>query len=110
MILMPTSGMDVMDGSKGGGFLEHQTMMSSGGTLFGQQQTYGGSMYQNNMQGFMTNTLSSGQYNTGMHSNSYKKQPNFSSLEGFKENRMQLKTVSGAGDFETFTKRSNTLR
>lgn len=104
---MPTSGADIVDGSKGGGFLEHQTVLSSYGTNFGQKQTFG-SMHQNNMQGFMTtNTLSSGQYGTGMYSNSYKKYPTMSSMDGFNE---KLMTVSGAGDVVAFYKRSNTLR
>lgn len=111
LILLPTSGADMVDSSKGGATLDHQTMVSSFGTNFGQRQTQGGGMYQNNMQGFMTtNTLSSGQYSTGMYGNSFKKYPTMPTVDGFKENRIQLDTVSGAGDFVAFNKRSNRRR
>lgn len=107
LIMLPTSGADIVDSSKGGGTLDHQTMVSS----FGQRQTQGGGMYQNNVQGFMTtNTLSSGQYSTGIYGNSYKKYPTMPTVDGFKENRIQLDTVSGAGDFVAFNKRSNRRR
>lgn len=108
---MPTGGADLVDTSKGGGALEHQTMLSSYGTSFGQKQNFGSSMYQNNMQGFMTtNTLSSGQYSTGMYGNTFKKYPTMSTVKGFKENRIQLDTVSRAGDFAAFDKCPNVFR
>lgn len=104
---MPTSGADIVDGSKGGGVLEHQTLLSSYGTNFGQKQIFGGSMNENTMtQGLMTNnTFSSGQYSTGMYGNSFKKYPIMSTMDGYKENRLQLDSVSGAVDFVPFYKR-----
>lgn len=111
MILMSTSGVDVVDSSKGGGIMEHQTMLTSYGTNFGQKQNFGGTMNENAMQGFMTtNTFSSGQYSTGMYGNSFKKYPTMSPMDSFKENRLQLDAVSGADDFVPYYKRVNTLK
>ncbi|MCJ8743639.1 hypothetical protein PDJAM_G00096570 [Pangasius djambal] len=91
LLMMPASGADLVDISKGGGMLEHQTMLSSAGANFGQKQNFGGSVYQNNMQGFLTtNTLSSGQYSTGMYGNSYKKYSTMSTMDGWRENGIQL--------------------
>lgn len=109
--MMPGSGADIVDSYKGGALLDQQTMLSSSGANFGQKQTFGGSMYHNNMQGFMnTNTLSSGQYNTGIYGNSYKKYSTMSTMDGWRENGLQLDKVSGVGDFLASYKRSNTRR
>ncbi|XP_053470312.1 desmocollin 2-like protein [Ictalurus furcatus] len=91
LLMMPGTGADILDSYKGGTLLEQQTMLSSSGANFGQKQTFGGSMYHNNMQGFMnTNTLSSGQYNTGIYGNSYKKYSTMSTMDGWRENGLQL--------------------
>ncbi|KAK3516572.1 hypothetical protein QTP70_021978 [Hemibagrus guttatus] len=81
LILLPTSGADVMDSSKEGGYIDHS---------FGQKHTFGEGMYHNNMQGFLTNTLSSGQYSTGMYGNSFKKHSAMSTMDGLQENRKML--------------------
>ncbi|XP_060722595.1 desmocollin 2-like protein [Tachysurus vachellii] len=90
LILLPTSGVDIMDGSKGGGYLEHQTTLSSGGAGFGQKQIFGENFYHNNHQGFMTNTFTSGQYGTGMYGNSFKNHSTMSAMDGWQENGSHL--------------------
>ncbi|KAI5619855.1 desmocollin-1 [Silurus asotus] len=91
MLLMSSTGADIIDSSKGGGFQEQHTIMGLNGATFGQKQTYGSGMYQNNMQGLMTtNTLSSGQYNTGMYGNSYKKHSTMSTVDMWRESGIQL--------------------
>ncbi|XP_060773616.1 desmocollin 2-like protein isoform X2 [Neoarius graeffei] len=90
LLLMPGSGVDAVDTFKGGSIPGHQTILSSAG--FGQKQTYGSSMYQNTHGFTTTNTLSSGQYNTGMHGNSYRKYATMSTMDGWRENKIPFDT------------------
>ncbi|KAF5906422.1 desmocollin-2-like isoform X1, partial [Clarias magur] len=90
LMLISAGGGDIMDMSKGG-MLEHQTQLSSCDTGFGQKQSFG-SMHQNSIQGFMTNTLPTGQYSTGIYGNSYKKYSTMSTMDGWRENMIQLDT------------------
>lgn len=99
----------MMDFSKGTGMLEHQTQLSSFDTGFGQKQNFD-SMRHNSIQGFMTNTLPHGQYSTGTYGNSYKKYSTMSTMDGWRENMIQLDTVSGAGNRKAFYQRSNIHR
>ncbi|KAF5900437.1 desmocollin-2-like isoform X1, partial [Clarias magur] len=90
LMLISAGGADKVDMSKGS-MLEHQTQLSSFDTGFGQKQSFG-SMHQNSMQGFMTNTLPTGQYSTGIYGNSYKKYSTMSTMDGWRENMIQLDT------------------
>ncbi|KAG7316655.1 hypothetical protein KOW79_020196 [Hemibagrus wyckioides] len=84
LILMPSNGADFIDGSKGGGYIDHG---------FGQKHTFGEGIYHNNMQGFMThNTISSGQFSTNMYGNSLKKHSThgMSTMDVWQENGKML--------------------
>ncbi|XP_072538794.1 desmocollin 2-like protein [Salminus brasiliensis] len=93
LLVMPGSGVDIVDGSKGAAALEQQTMLSAGGGAYGQQAIHGGSMYQTGTQGYMTNQsmFSSGQYGAGFYgTSSYNKFSDMSAMDTWRTNELYL--------------------
>ncbi|XP_007257069.3 desmocollin 2 like [Astyanax mexicanus] len=93
LLVMPGSGVDIVDGSKGGATMEHQTMLGTAGGAYGQHAIHGGSMYQTGTQGYMTNQsmFSSGQYGAGFYGNTmYNKFSDMSALDTWRTNELYL--------------------
>ncbi|KAI4892503.1 hypothetical protein NFI96_018299 [Prochilodus magdalenae] len=92
VLVTPGSGLDIVDGTKGGVLLEHQNMLGAAGGGFGQT-LHGGSMYQSGTQGYMTNQgmFSSGQYGGGFYGNAmYNKFSDMSTMDTWRTNELYL--------------------
>lgn len=100
LLVVPGSGGDTIEVSKGGAALEQQMMLGSAAGLYGQNTLQRGSMYQSGLQGYTTNMSMFEQQGGGFYGNTLSnKYSDMSMLDTWRTNQLYLDDVSGAADF-----------